>query len=422
MAVRHFHRNKIFKQTKVSTMKYFLNFSIAMLLLSTFSCNRQRTAIKETPIAELEPAMPVTDTLVTVEPQTPELSDAPIFDEYHGYLPCADCPGIDYKLTLKENGTYSESISYSDLTVYQDKSEDIYIYDGNFTVSGDTVLLDKGEDAIKYFLIHPQGLLLLDAGKAIIEDDIVEKYILKRKSLENEILSISEVALIEKEPENNVEFYAVGGEPDWRLDIDFDSSMSFKSLASPFALKTPAPIPEKTEDSKIINYYSETESDVLDVTIFEEPCVDDMSGEKFSHKVRVEAKDSTVSEFKIFTGCGRYVLESLLPGTWQVISINSDSLKEEDFARGLPTLMFNLRNNRLIGGMSCNRVSGLFSFTGDEISFKRLGSSGFPCETIEFEDMYLDLLLNNVFKTNLTGEDLVLRSASGSELRLRKNN
>lgn len=401
-------------------MKSLTNVWLIVLLFGIMACSQHKAVIKNTPVVEVETLSLIPDSIKTVEPQ-PNLFQEPFYNEYSGTLPCADCPGIDYKLILNENGSYTETISYADLTEYQDKSENTYIYDGHFTVMGDTVFLDKGEDAIKYFLIHPQGLLLLDNEKVVVESDFSEKYILKKMSIGKSILTDSSVDTIGTHPKGEVDFYAVGNEPDWRLDINFfDSTMIFKSLLLPTELIIPLPIPEKTNDSKIINYYSETESGTLDVTLINEPCEDTMAGEKFPYEVRVEAKVEKDSEFITYLGCGRYDLAGKLDGTLEVFVINDSTLKEENFENGLPNMRLNLKNNRIYGRLSCNRFSGLFSLNDNEITFQRLLSTGFPCETHEFEDMFFNLLQSDVFTIEPSDEHLVLRGLSGSELKLRK--
>jgi hypothetical protein len=63
----------------------------------------------------------------------PELPDG----IYEGYLPCADCSGIQYKLVLNRDGTYFETLFYAA------KSESPIVRNGTFTMESETVVLDK---------------------------------------------------------------------------------------------------------------------------------------------------------------------------------------------------------------------------------------------------------------------------------------
>lgn len=88
---------------------------------------------------------------------------------------------------------------------------------------------------------------------------------------------------------NGVDFYARGNEPNWTLEIDLEKSMSFTTMDD-IKLSTPAVEGIKAQDSDVTLFRAKTEKGELIVTVIKDNCEDNMSGEKFSYKVRVEAK------------------------------------------------------------------------------------------------------------------------------------
>lgn len=114
----------------------------------------------------------MTVALLPANSQTP----GGLADKYGGYLPCADCPGIEYTLTLNRDGTYSESLFYTD------RSAQAIACSGAFTIDGEVVILDKRDAGMKFFARHPRGLLVLDTNRNIITGDLSEQYILSRNA------------------------------------------------------------------------------------------------------------------------------------------------------------------------------------------------------------------------------------------------
>lgn len=108
------------------------------------------------------------------------LTSESVQGEYQGYLPCADCPGIEYKLTLQGDGTYTES------SFYIDRSTQPIVKTGSYTIDGDTVVLDKGGSGMNAFAAHPQGLQMLDLNREPISGALSQQYILTRQPSPNQ--------------------------------------------------------------------------------------------------------------------------------------------------------------------------------------------------------------------------------------------
>src|SRR5690625_232962 len=110
---------------------------------ATFGC----TPDHETP-AERE-----TSSLSAGDEQAGSQNAADWAATYHGTLPCADCDGIDTKMTLLEDGTYEFT------TRYLGKSDEYHRESGTFSWSeeGDRIQLDI-EDGSRspYYLVRSE--------------------------------------------------------------------------------------------------------------------------------------------------------------------------------------------------------------------------------------------------------------------------
>lgn len=92
---------------------------------------------------------------------------------YQGTLPCADCPGIRYVLTLNENNTYQLK------TQYLERGDSVFTESGKFTwdKNGSQVTLaDRGEK----FQVGENKLFHLDMEGNRVTGNLAEHYVLNR--------------------------------------------------------------------------------------------------------------------------------------------------------------------------------------------------------------------------------------------------
>lgn len=109
--------------------------------------------------------------------------DKPWAGTYEGVLPCADCQGIETKIVL--NPDYS----YKLVEHYIVDEENEYITEGKFTVEDNVIILEDKEADVKMsnrYMIGEDTLIKLDMAGNVIEGDIAEKYILKRRKIKVE--------------------------------------------------------------------------------------------------------------------------------------------------------------------------------------------------------------------------------------------
>ncbi|OZI71103.1 copper resistance protein NlpE [Bordetella genomosp. 12] len=92
---------------------------------------------------------------------------------YGGVLPCADCPGIEMKLTLNADGSYTLSRRY------QDRQAQPEHVSGRFHwLPGNGTIELEGEGS--RWRVGENQLSLLDADGKVITGALAEHYILRR--------------------------------------------------------------------------------------------------------------------------------------------------------------------------------------------------------------------------------------------------
>jgi uncharacterized lipoprotein NlpE involved in copper resistance len=92
---------------------------------------------------------------------------------YLGIVPCADCPGIETKLTLNQDGIYSLVRKYID-------REGVFETKGTFAwnESGSAVTLtDANDNTVTHFLVGENQLTQLDMEGNVITGDLANNYI-----------------------------------------------------------------------------------------------------------------------------------------------------------------------------------------------------------------------------------------------------
>ncbi len=93
---------------------------------------------------------------------------------YEGTLPCADCPGINTKLTLKKDKTFVYEIRYLE------KDDGRYLYTGTYSVKEDLLTIHEDGQPV-HFLIGDKELFLLDKDLKPATGELAPHYTLKKQ-------------------------------------------------------------------------------------------------------------------------------------------------------------------------------------------------------------------------------------------------
>ena len=215
-------------------------------------------------------------------------------DTFYGVLPCADCSGIHYALTLNKDGTYTENVRYDG------KGAKSTTHMGYFEVQDDSIvrLADKyAAEGMNRFVVDGETLRMLSIMGEPIRGALANRYQLLPEPPANYAR--------EEQPTN---FTAAGNEPFWELAIAPGAKMYFRTLdgSELDSLVTPVPPPTESANGDTLRWQATTEAGQLYVTIVRETCQDTMAGELFGYRVWVEAKTNTMKDFVTYEGCGDY--------------------------------------------------------------------------------------------------------------------
>ena len=129
---------------------------LPVLLTGLFavSCSKKEEAKTETPQAvEADSAQ--------AQPEEAAKAEAPKkhVGEFSGKLPCADCPGIETKLTLNEDGSFLLD------ETYLEKKDGQFNAKGSYEVSADgafVTLKEEGNDKPRVFLVEEDAVYLVE--------------------------------------------------------------------------------------------------------------------------------------------------------------------------------------------------------------------------------------------------------------------
>lgn len=217
-----------------------------------------------------------------------------IIGTYSGTLPCADCPGILFTLTLKKDFRYERT------RYYLESEPDTFEIEGKFTYKDSIITLESTAEKIAFnqMKFSKGQLIILNKDGKEIKSKLANYYRLHLQKKANNISSSAEKSF----------FKATGNEPFWMVKLDFENErMLFSSMNEG---KMEVKLPEKQKVGKAWQYAYKTETSTLLVTISEEECQDSMSGSIFSHQVELEFKTPEMAKPKTVIGCGSFGYES----------------------------------------------------------------------------------------------------------------
>ncbi len=315
-----------------------------------------------------------------------------------GVFPCADCDEIDYQLNLKDDYTFSEK------SVYKGKGDDVFVDEGNWAFLSDSVIALYGMDEDKFFLVSPKNLIRLNEDMERYESSVEEQYLLKKdlstvKKIDGYTTNDKDKPVKEKvelNPEfyqkkflEGVDFFGKGNEPNWTLELDLEKNFVF-SMMEGFNISTPAV--EGIKDHDLTLYRAKSESGELIITVIRENCQDNMSGENFPYKVRVEAKKSADDKFQTFEGCGKFLADLRLYDIWVMEEMTGFNLKKEKLQKGAPQFEFILSDMRFNGHAGCNSFSGNITVSGNKITFGPLLGTLMSCQNMKVEKAVVSAL------------------------------
>lgn len=197
---------------------------------------------------------------------------------------------------------------------------------------------------------------------------------------------------------SSVDFIATGNEPGWTLYVDFDEMLRFSAMTGD-SIEVPVPEPEII--GKEEKYTAETQAGSIQISITEEPCKDDMSGEDFSHTVLV------ITNEKEYLGCGNYLTknEMAYEGQWVLINLNGKSLARSK-TQAMPMLEIKGDESVVVGSTGCNQLNAQIKVEGDRIRIENITTTRMACRDSP-EKEFLQAI-NNINTYRVRADQLIL--------------
>lgn len=96
---------------------------------------------------------------------------------YHGVLPCADCEGIETRVSLQQDGGFERT------TRYLGKGDRVFSERGRFEwdADGRRVLTRAGDGGTQWYQVGEGRLFHLDRNGQRIGGELAERYVLDKK-------------------------------------------------------------------------------------------------------------------------------------------------------------------------------------------------------------------------------------------------
>jgi len=228
-----------------------------------------------------------------------------------------------------------------------------------------------------------------------------------------------EVALefYEKKRASGIDFYAVGNEPFWALDMNF--SKGFKFTTPEFEFNCPPVFPVTAQDAPVKRYRAETELGELIIRLSNSGCTDNMSGQEFSHKVFISLKRGIDSSYTEFKGCGRYVPDVSLHDIWGLIEFSGETYPNKKMPGGAQLELFPV-DERVLFSDGCNSFSGSFHTEEKKIHFGNLAGTLKACPDQKINTKIATGLATTAYRYEKDGRNLTFYNDSIAVYRWRK--
>lgn len=215
-----------------------------------------------------------------------------VIGTWRGLIPCADCPGISYNLTLNDDNSFEET------RIYQDRSAQPFTRMGTWQVNNGILELDDPEDDRFRFSLTDEELVILDntTGRPV-ETKLTTMYRLRKDSEVD-----GNLPLWNDSTKQGVDFVGNGNDPGWLVEVDLEKGIFFKTLPIETVVMTTSVPLKPAINGNSTTYRAETEAGEQLVVVFtKQTCTDSMSGKASDYTVEVTAKGTT------YKGCGVFL-------------------------------------------------------------------------------------------------------------------
>jgi len=123
-------------------------------------------------------------------------------------------------------------------------------------------------------------------------------------------------------------------------------------------------------------------------------------------------KSSIWTEYK---GCGLYLADYRLGGTWELERMNGKSVSDYGTLMGKenPNIKINVSNDGLSAYMGCNRISGGFEAIGRTIKFNHMLSTKMMCDNMQLEQDFFSVFNGKQLEFRIEDKKLIFTDLIG---------
>ncbi len=311
---------------------------------------------------------------------------------YSGKLPCNNCEGKKYRLSLNPDYTYQEEIKHSG------QSQKTLTNYGKYSVSKTNVLKLNSKtkkEPSKQFISHTNGLILLENTQAIDE-----KYALTKKGYVN---VPARYAFDNKKMQEGVLFYASGEKQEWELNIRTDQTLSLQ--IGPEEIIIPGKHQPIEIDDYTVEYKILTGEQEVNIHI-QQGFIKTIGNKKIlQSKVIIDTRKNLELKFTHREGYGNYIPDAALQSKWIVKSMYQNPFHGQN----PPTVKLFLKEGKISGTTGCNSFSGRVDFSGNKITVGQLMNTMMFCQDDnDNEQVFLEILNGKTFTYRLKDDALIL--------------
>ena len=328
--------------------------------------------------------------------------------------------------TAQSENTYTQTISLSDnkqnlrLTLGSDKYYRLIVqyadtpkmpeaYAGNYIRTKNVVAL-TGNVPYKYFSLNDNTMQWCDeTGRALNNQTVLTNDTGMHTSLDKRD---------EQKIKNGIDFFALGQEPGWMLDIDFENKITFKNMEG-VVINMPTGKVQQAMDANVKSMLVKTERATLAVTWQKGTCKDVMSGETFDYIVTVTLTEKN-NQNQIYKGCGKYLANENLNGNWFLEQVGNEFVNHSILQKSNPELIIDINGKSFTGHAGCNRFSGSLFVESKTLRFTEISATEMACADGGFENRCMKALTaTTTYK--IVDNTLILSNPNGTTLTYKRN-
>jgi uncharacterized membrane protein/uncharacterized lipoprotein NlpE involved in copper resistance len=276
---------QVYRQEDIKMKRRYLN---ALALLGILAACNAGNKTENTTATVTDTAGTVPDSVMVYDTmRSLSAADKALVGFYQGLLPCKDCQGIQHTLLLQDSGLFRLEETTLGKDIFPRK------YKGRWLREGDSLrLIANNTSLVTYYALDKDTFRIGHRQGDPIVDSIRKNYWVARRpnAADNEGWK--------QKRNSGIDFYAIGTEPFWSLEIDKEKAISLRFADLPQPISMPHLQPVINKDSTVYNL--EAAGSPVQVIVYNSFCNDGMSDNLYDRRVHVIYKGET------FKGCGLY--------------------------------------------------------------------------------------------------------------------